>query len=547
MPEPLPPIRGPEIFLGDAPGDVERIDVPAPVGTPLALSDGRLMLWRPEGEPHRQRAVARYSVDSGRTWSGLETLFAFPPDRGTFSGGAGLVSAAGSIHLFGLDYYGFDFVHRERSRSHLWHACSRDGGRSWGPVGLVDFGLQYTGASSSAFQLAGGRIIAPVSGLSDRRTGAWVSLAPYSDDDGRTWHPPSQRITMNTGAADWYESGAAEPVGIELADGRVWLLPRSQDGFHWETFSDDGGITWSEARHSRFIANQSAMAVLRLEDGRLFLLWNNCGAEGLGEIGWGNAERAVLAAAVSDDEGRTWRGYREVGRVTRNAQVSYPYAAQAPDGGVLVSAADNLIRVDPRFLANVDVREDFSLGVARWSTLAVRRVTAVALNDPAAPSAREQPGRAMQITKPEDSIPAGACLNLPFGVRGEIALQVQVRPGFGGVHLTVTDHFDLPGLVRDGSFPLRILSSGRVEIVGSGGTWLATPGDLVLGSWHELRLAWDCSSHAGLVRLDGEEIARLEQYVWAPGICYLRIRLLSPCKDERGVLVRSVRATVAPA
>ena len=47
--------------------------------------------------------------------------------------------------------------------------------------------------------------------------------------------------------------------------------------------------------------------------------------------------------------------------------------------------------------------------------------------------------------------------------------------------------------------------------------------------------------------LDGEEIARLEQYVWAPGICYLRVRLLSPWKDEHGVLIRSVRATVDPA
>ncbi len=188
----------------------------------------------------------------------------------------------------------------------------------------MDFRLAYTGASNCAFQLRSGRIIVPVSGLSDRRVGAFVSLAPFSDDDGKTWNRPAEQITIATGAPDWYESGAVEPAGIELTDGRVWLLLRWQDGYQWETFSEDGGIHWSPPRHTRFVSNQSPMAILRLKDGRLMLVWNNCGAEGMGKVHWGNAERAVMAAALSQDEGRTWRGYREVARVTDNGQVSYP-------------------------------------------------------------------------------------------------------------------------------------------------------------------------------------------------------------------------------
>ena len=64
----------------------------------------------------------------------------------------------------------------------------------------MDFGLEYTGSSNNAFQLKSGRIIAPVSGLTERRIGPWVSLAPYSDDDGATWHKPPQQITAVLGS-----------------------------------------------------------------------------------------------------------------------------------------------------------------------------------------------------------------------------------------------------------------------------------------------------------------------------------------------------------
>ena len=59
-------------------------------------------------------------------------------------------------------------------------------------------------------------------------------------------------------------------------------------------------------------------------------------------------------------------------------------------------------------------------------------------------------------------------------------------------------------------------------------------------------LRWDCPAHAARLFLDGEEIARMEQYAWALGVCYLRIRLLSAMKDEHGLLVGSVRATSEP-
>ena len=528
-----------EPALGDRPGDVERIRIEGPIGPPLALADGRIALFHVDGPPHKQSAYARYSRDNGVTFGEPQKLFDFPGDRGSFMMGAVLLSSKGTIHLFGLDYYDFDFKDRSKSKSYLWHARSLDGGKSWKPVQKVDFGLEYTGSSNNAFELKSGRIIAPVSGLTDRRIGPWVSLAPYSDDDGATWRRPNQQMTMNTGAADWYESGAVEPVGIELTDGRVWLLPRSQDGFQWETFSKNGGLAWTPVRHTRFVSNQSAMAVLRLKDGRLILFWNNCGAEGLGDFHWGNAERAVIAAAISRDDGRTWAGYREVGRVVTHTQVSYPYVTQAADGKVLLFAAGYLMRINPDFLESRDFDEDFSSGVRRWSTLAAKGVEAVP--DPDGGSRK-----VLRMLKPDAATPAAACLNFPYGEAGEIKIALRIEPGFQGAHVTISEHFDLPGLPRDASFPFQIMPSGRVKIIGSGGTWLDTPGDLVAGKWHDLRLAWNCRTGQATLRLDGTEIAVMEQYVRARGVCYLRLRSTAPSTDPAGLHIRSVAVKSLP-
>ncbi len=528
-----------QAFLGDGHDDVVQIPLEPPIGTPLALPDGRILLWYTARKDDAQYALARISDDDGRTWGDPRVLFRFPRNGGTFGKGASLVSQKGTIHLFGLDYYNFDFHNRLRSKSLLWHARSLDGAESWEDVQYVDFGLKYTGASNNAFQLKSRRIIVPVSALSDRRIGAFVSLTPFSDDDGKTWNRPGEQIAVGTGASDWYESGAAEPVGVELNDGRVWLLPRSQDGYQWETFSEDAGIHWSPPRHTRFVSNQSAMAIMRLRDGRLVLLWNNCGAEGLGEVHWGNAERAIIAAALSSDEGMTWVGYREVARVTDNRQVSYPYITETKSGHILLSAAEFFMRIDPNFLMGTTVVEDFSHGLRRWSTLGTRGATAVA--DP-----EGKGGAALWMAKPDPSMPSGACLNFPFGGSGRVTASIRIEEGFQGAHFTLTDHYDLPGLPRDGSFPFRILASGRIEIIGSGSNWLATPGDLTHGRLHDLRLEWSCSSSEAVLFLDEAEVARLHQYICAEGMCYFRLRSLARDVDEKGVYLERLRVDVGP-
>jgi hypothetical protein len=90
------------------------------------------------------------------------------------------------------------------------------------------------------------------------------------------------------------------------------------------------------------------------------------------------------------------------------------------------------------------------------------------------------------------------------------------------------------------------MPTGRIKIIGSGGTWLDTPGDLAPGKWHELRIAWNCQSGQATLRLDGTEIAVVEQYVHARGLCYLRLRSTAPSTDPAGLFIKSVTVNLSP-
>src|SRR5690606_36852241 len=168
----------------------------------------------------------------------------------------------------------------------------------------------------------------------------------YSDDGGRTW--------VNTGAAltapcdpdyNGVNVGATEPAIIELKDGRLWMLMRTQTGYLYESFSSDRGETWTPAVASRFPSHNGPAALARMPDGRIELFCDNSAPvskyDGRGVYGG----RDALHAAVSIDDGCTWRGFREVYRDPHRNDIGeprgdrgtgYPSASALPDGRALL-------------------------------------------------------------------------------------------------------------------------------------------------------------------------------------------------------------------
>src|SRR4029079_4003474 len=139
-------------------------------------------------------------------------------------------------------------------------------------------------------------------------TGQFDSSALYSDDNGNTWIQSESVLRTPTPDIETIE-GAVEPVVLELKDGRVWMLIRTQMGRFYQSFSADGGNTWSSTVPTSLISSDSPPGLVRLSDGRIVMILNRCL-----RFPYAYGGRHVLHAAISNDEGRSWHGYREVVR-----------------------------------------------------------------------------------------------------------------------------------------------------------------------------------------------------------------------------------------
>ncbi len=151
------------------------------------------------------------------------------------------------------------------------------------------------------------------------RTG---SHSYISDDDGLTWRR-SNLVTAPLHEPNEFDKsyrwnhGAVEPTIVELRDGRLWMVMRTSQDMHYQAFSEDGGESWSEAAPSPFYGTITMPTFHRLRDGRLLFFWCNTtplpekeGNNGRWEDVFTN--RSAIHVAVSEDDGASWIGLREL-------------------------------------------------------------------------------------------------------------------------------------------------------------------------------------------------------------------------------------------
>ena len=564
-------------------------------GWATTLSDGRLMLWWVKGKSTDEAGVtdtnttevayARYSSDNGYTWSPPERLFEFPRSEGTYAGSSILCDRDGVIHLFGIHYFGFNIKGNETAeelktivpgKSPAFHITSTNGGKTWTPPQYCDFGHEYTGSTNGALQLSNGRILLPLSYLSRRLSGRFVTVVTYSDDGGKTWKPSRGECTVDGGSRN-IESGAIEPVCIELADGRVWMLIRTKTGYLFESFSSDAGDTWSKPVPSRFRSTNAPGAFLRLRDRRIVMVWNNTHYQ---------LSREVLVAAISDDEGKTWSGYREIVRVNNPkdkdashyafGSVTYAYLTEAADEAVIVTylpqarAVPAVVRVQPDWLTETSFRDDFSAGLDHWCTLDSEGVAVVDHSKRATGIFVPNSPKVLALRKPVEDAAAGASLNFPFGARGHLTTRIRLEPGFQGARLCLTDSFSLLSHVEDGRFGIGIGADGLVSVSNGKDRFTPTEVTLETGKWHSIRLAWDCTKQAcrlsvdyehvadlpslsstvtavtGLQQGDGTGESRVSSEIHPAGICYVRLWSTAEATDPEGLKLDSVSVSVRP-
>lgn len=422
----------------------------------------------------------------------------------------------------------------------------------------------YCGALMQFTRLQSGRIVAPFGAwLPGRRsgppTGPNVVTAVYSDDGGATWTKSSAQLTSPCYPGyNGSNYGACEPVVLERSDGRLDMLMRTQTGFLYRSTSDDGGATWQPARASRFYVSTGPPGLVRLPDGRIVLFWNHCEmpprVDGQGVY----AGRDAMHAAISDDEGRTWRGFREIYRdpyrnetppKSGDRGTAYPFGVVDADGRLLVITGQgkgrrNVIRFDPDWLLATSHGDDFSNGLDAWHVFKPfgpatgfwrdRTVGPVIVDDSKATG-----GKALHLRRPNDRDADGASWNFPLGWKGTLAVRLKPQGGFGGASLALLDRMFEPTddhARRLGIFVLEVAPDGSLRNLDG----LQFEHD----RWQTLTLRWDLDAGECEVELNGSCRTLTQRHPSLNGLSYLQLRSLADEVDRAGWLVDSVRVEI---
>lgn len=258
--------------------------------------------------------AGRVTKDGGKTWS-PERVIARHPDCQP-SHPSVLTMHDGVIHVFYLGFKQWKWKGvnpTDEAQSDMWTTRSSDNGATWSEPQMIFKG--YTGASNGAIETRDGHLIVPYSHYVND-PGRLVSQTSVSTNGGKTW---SLSNDIDIGGAGDHE-GALEPCVIELKDGRVWMLIRTSRGFFWESFSTDGGKTWSEAKATNIDTTSAPGHLTRLAAGRIALVWNRA-----------QKKRTELHLALSADEGQTWAPSLNVARGTPGG-ATYPFVVEINPG-----------------------------------------------------------------------------------------------------------------------------------------------------------------------------------------------------------------------
>ena len=226
---------------------------------------------------------------------------------------------------------------------------SVDGGKTWlAPQKLQD---GWCGYCKGMIQTKSGRIVAAVERaiVTPGNAGKHIMYSYVSDDEGETWKR-SEAIDIGPKGGYGDHGGTMEGTLVELKDGRVYQLLRTTTGRFWETYSEDGGLTWQEPKPSKIEANSSPGMLQRLESGRIVLLWNKYRDQAR-RFG----RRDTLYMAFSDDECQSWSQAVPVatnivppGEAQHLYRQSYPSIFEYKPGELWITTMQGMVRMELR-------------------------------------------------------------------------------------------------------------------------------------------------------------------------------------------------------
>ena len=239
---------------------------------------------------------------------------------------------------------------------------SIDGGKTWlEPQKLHD---DWTGAIRSIIETSKGTVVFTSMKLL-HNFGRHAVLTYISKDNGATWTASN---ILDNSSSKGHHSGLMESTVVELKDGRLWHLIRTNWDYIYESFSVDEGLTWDSPKKTNFDASSSPHSIIRLQSGRLILVWNRLYPEGKTETPRFGGEkdpnlsevaaswmRHELSISFSEDDGKTWTAPRVIARYKDYIQpesdwdsskwISYGHVVELDPGVVMITTESSGLRI----------------------------------------------------------------------------------------------------------------------------------------------------------------------------------------------------------
>ncbi|MFH1006055.1 MAG: sialidase family protein [Candidatus Latescibacterota bacterium] len=279
----------------------------------VALAGGRLLLaWSDfsgdSSDFAQARISAKVSSDGGRTWGA-----AFPMRENV---GKMNVYPPGFLRLHSGEI-GLSYGIKDSQRSLRPHFVrSADEGATWtDPVCMVQGLGHFELDNDRLIQTRGGLLIAPMSWSLDVLAEGvnFKAFCSISEDNGHTWR-------QGKGQMEVPGLGADEPTVLELVDGRILMFARTDQGCIYQSWSEDGGETWTQSEPTPLVSPGIApVSLKRIQTtGDILVVWNR------------GDNRNPITAALSRDEALSWEHFRDIDH-KQDESYAYPSIAFVGD------------------------------------------------------------------------------------------------------------------------------------------------------------------------------------------------------------------------
>jgi predicted neuraminidase len=222
--------------------------------------------------------------------------------------------------LFDTPDHGLLLFYKAGPSPQTWWGMMRtspDGGSSWTDARRLPDGILGP-IKNKPVRLADRTIVAPSSTESPEQPSRWRVHFERSTDGGLTWTATPPLPSTEGTAID-----AIQPSILVHSDGRLQAVGRTRSQRIFETWSADGGRTWTPIALTSLPNPSSGTDAVTLRDGRHLIIYNHT-----------TTGRTPLDVAVSRD-GQTWDPVLVL--ESDPGEYSYPAVIQSRDGRVHVT------------------------------------------------------------------------------------------------------------------------------------------------------------------------------------------------------------------